>query len=270
MPVEPILSTCNIDPERLASAISPRTRAIIAVHLYGLPADIERIRSVAAPRGIHIIEDAAQAHGARSHDRPTGSLGRAAAFSFYPGKNLGALGDGGAVTTDDDNLAIALRSLRSYGQSVKYRHEHKGFNSRLDELQAAFLRVKLKSLDQDNAHRHRLAERYRDGLRDAPLHLPAAPEGQRHAWHLFVIRTPFRDRLQQELSARGVETLIHYPLSPHLQGAYAELAMAEGRYPIAEQLQREVLSLPMGPTMTEDEVDEVVAHVKAALAEMLR
>ena len=264
VPVEPLESTYNLDPARLEEAVTPRTRAVIAVHLYGQPADMDPIREIARAHNLKVIEDAAQAHGARYKGRRTGGLADAAGFSFYPGKNLGAFGDGGAVTTDDDTLADRVRLLRHYGSPVKYVHDVKGFNSRLDELQAAFLRVKLKRLDAWNERRRRVAAQYVEGLATVPgLVLPHVPEWAEPVWHLFVIRTPHRDVLQRRLAERGIETLIHYPIPPHKQGAYKEMA---GRScPVSERLHAEVLSLPMGPAMTDDDVSCVISALKESL-----
>jgi dTDP-4-amino-4,6-dideoxygalactose transaminase len=262
--VEPDDRTYNLDAARLEEAITPRTKAIMPVHLYGQPADMDAIKEVAAPYGLKVIEDGAQAHGARYKHRPAGSLGDAAGFSFYPGKNLGAMGDGGAVTTDDDALADRLRVLRNYGSRVKYYNEEKGFNSRLDELQAALLRVKLTRLAEWNERRKQVAARYLEALEGvADLGLPFVPPYADPVWHLFVVRHPRRDELQRHLAARGVGTLIHYPLPPHLQKAYAELGLPPGTYPLAERQAGEVLSLPMGPHITDEEVDYVVAQICA-------
>lgn len=258
VPVEPELSTYNIDPAKIEAAITPRTKAIIAVHLYGQPADMDAINEIAARHNLKVIEDAAQAHGALYKNRKVGTLGHAAAFSFYPGKNLGAIGDGGAVTTDDSELAEAIRMYRNYGSRKKYHNEVSGFNSRLDELQAAFLRVKLKGLDEGNARRAKIAEAYSTKLKDhTEIVLPVVPAWADPVWHLYVIRSKERDALAERLSAQGVNTVIHYPVPPHLQPAYAELNYLPGALPTAELIHREVLSLPMGPTMTLSEVDAV-------------
>ncbi|MFL6231269.1 MAG: DegT/DnrJ/EryC1/StrS family aminotransferase [Pyrinomonadaceae bacterium] len=265
--VEPDDRTYNLDPARLEEAVTPRTKAIMPVHLYGQPADMDAIREVAAPYGLKVIEDAAQAHGARYKGRPAGSLGDAAGFSFYPGKNLGAMGDGGAVTTDDDALADRLRVLRNYGSRVKYYNEMKGFNSRLDELQAAILRIKLTKLSEWNERRKRIAARYLQTLEGvADLVPPFVPAYADPVWHLFVVRHPRRDELQKHLAERGVGTLIHYPVPPHLQRAYAELGLVPGAYPLAERQAREVLSLPMGPHLSDEEVDYVIARLSAFAA----
>ena len=264
VPVEPDELSLNIDAQRVEAAITPRTRAIIAVHLYGQPADMSALREIATRRGLHLIEDAAQAHGARLHGRRVGSLGDAAGFSFYPGKNLGALGDGGAITTDDEQLAATLRKLRNYGSSVKYRHDIAGVNSRLDEIQAAVLRAKLPHLDRENTLRCEFAATYRVGLRGLPLRLPQVISGAESVWHLMVVRCTQRDRLQVALTDAGIATLVHYPTACHRQGAYADARWPA--LPIAERLQHEVLSLPMGPHL---DVAQVRA-VCAALREVLR
>ena len=226
VPVEPDSQTYNVAPERIAAAITPRTRCIIPVHLYGQPADMDSILEIAKGNDLKVIEDAAQAHGARYKDRRTGSLGDAAGFSFYPGKNLGALGDAGAVVTSDDALADRVRVLRNYGSRVKYHNEVQGFNSRLDPLQAAFLRVKLRHLEEWNDRRRVLASRYLESLRGVPeLLLPYVPEWAEPAWHLFVVRHPRRDALQQHLNRTGIGTLIHYPIPAHLSLAYKRSAV---------------------------------------------
>jgi len=247
VPVEPDEATFNIDPERIEAAITHRTKAILAVHLYGQPADMDPVSAVARKYGLRVIEDAAQAHGARYKGRRTGSLGDAAGFSFYPGKNLGAIGDGGAVVTNDDEIAARVRVLRNYVSQVKYYNEVKGYNSRLDELQAAFLRVKLACLDEWNARRAAIADVYRGALAAAGLRLPHVPEWAQPAWHLFVVRVDERSRLTDNLDRQGIGWLIHYPLPPHLQEAYREMGLPVGAFPIAEQTAQEVVSLPMGP-----------------------
>jgi len=262
VPVEPDPASFDLNPDLVAAAVGPRTRAIVPVHLYGRPADVTRIGAVARRHGLAVVEDAAQAHGARHAGRPVGSLGQAGCFSFYPVKNLGALGDGGAVTTDDAGLAFRLRRLRSYGASERGRHEVAAGHSRLDELQAAFLRVLLARLPARNARRRALARRYRDafaGLADPVA--PTAPIGDDHAWHLFVVRSRARDALRGALAAAGVETLVHYPTPPHLTPALAGLGWARGSLPCAERLAREVLSLPLHPALADAEVDRVAAAV---------
>lgn len=262
VPVEPDDATFNIDPARIEQAITPRTRAIMPVHLYGQPADMDAINAIAARHGLKVIEDAAQAHGARYKGRRTGALGDAAGFSFYPGKNLGALGDGGAVTTNDPVLAERIRMLGNYGSRVKYRNELQGFNSRLDELQAAFLSEKLARLDEWNVRRARIAAVYQDRLRGGAVRLPGVPEWAEPVWHLYVVRSGRRDALQSHLAARGIGSLVHYPIPPHLQRAYVADGWREGDWPISERMHREVLSLPMGPSLSVDEAGAVAEAVK--------
>ena len=231
VPVEPVEATSNIDPARIAAAITPRTKAILAVHLYGQPADMRAINAVAKEYGLKVIEDAAQAHGARCHGGVAGQLGDAAAFSFYPGKNLGALGDGGAVTTADAALADTIRTYRNYGSKVKYYNDVPGYNSRLDELQAALLAAKLPTLDADNAHRRAIAAVYDVELAGiAGLTLPSVPEWAEPVWHLYVVRHAQRDALAKALAEQGIGTIVHYPVPPHLQPAYAGLGYAEGAF----------------------------------------
>jgi dTDP-4-amino-4,6-dideoxygalactose transaminase len=263
VPVEPDPETYNLDPWRIEAALSPRTKAMVAVHLYGQPADMDPILEVARTRGLKVIEDAAQAHGARYKGKPVGSLGDAAAWSFYPAKNLGALGDGGAVTTNDRDVADRVRVLRNYGSRSKYVNEVRGVNSRLDELQAAVLRVKLPLLDEWNQRRRRVAARYLDGLRGTALRLPATAPGVDPVWHVFVVRSDARDRLNEHLTRNGVQTLIHYPIPPHRQAAYADLGYPIGAFPIAERIHRECLSLPIGPHLTDDQVGAVIDAVRS-------
>ncbi len=266
IPVEPDGSTTyNIDPERIEAAITQRTKAIIPVHLYGQPADMDPIMEIANRYGIKVLEDAAQAHGARYRGRCAGGLGHAAGFSFYPGKNLGALGDGGAVTTNDPELADRMRVLRNYGSRIKYQNEVKGFNSRLDEIQAAFLRAKLQMLDKDNARRREIAAMYRSGLEGHEIELPLVPAWADPVWHLYVVRSSRRDALQQRLDAAGVGSLIHYPIPPHMQGAYRDEFSSWSGSGMAEQLANEVLSLPIGPHLTDEQVN-IVINVCAGLA----
>jgi dTDP-4-amino-4,6-dideoxygalactose transaminase len=260
VPVEPITQTYNIDPNRVEAAIGPRTKAIIAVHLYGQPADMGPLRELADRYGLRLFEDAAQAHGARYNGRRVGSLADAAAFSFYPAKNLGALGDGGALSTDDAELAERLRKLRNYGSTIKYRHELKGFNSRLDELQAALLRVKLRVLDKWNQRRREVAAYYLEHLQSAAVVLPQVPNWAEPVWHLFVVRTPRRERLMRQLDAAGIGHMIHYPMAPHRQPAYAADFSGQS-FPITEALQDEVLSLPMYPHLSQALKKRVVQAV---------
>lgn len=254
--VEPDIHTYNIDPVKIEEKVTSRTRVILPVHLYGQCAEMEPILEIAHKHKLKVIEDAAQAHGAVYQGKRTGALGDAAGFSFYPGKNLGALGDGGAVTTDDDELAQILRAFRNYGSEVKYVNLYKGTNSRLDELQAAILREKLKTLDADNRRRRQIARYYRENIQNDCIILPELESEESHVFHLFVIRTPERDRLQKYLLERSVQTLIHYPVAPHKQGAYAEWNQRE--FPITEQIHAEALSLPISPVMTEQDVQRVV------------
>lgn len=256
VPVEPLLDTHNIDPEKIEQAITSKTRAIIAVHLYGQPADMDAINAIARKRGLKVIEDAAQAHGASYKGRKAGSLGDAAGFSFYPGKNLGALGDAGAVTSNDPELINKIRMLANYGSNVKYEHTEAGYNCRLDEIQSAFLRVKLRSMDSDNARRAAIAKRYSAELKN--LVLPSIIPETVSAWHLYVVTSQQRDSLQKYLSEHGIGTIIHYPKAPHLQGAYASLGYRASDFPIAEALQSQVLSLPISPVLTDEEVGQVI------------
>jgi len=264
VPVEPVESTYNLDPGRIAAAITRRTRAIIPVHLYGQPADMDAIGEVARKHGLRVVEDAAQAHGARCRGRRVGALGEAAAFSFYPIKNLGAMGDGGAVTTDDGELAQKVRSLRNYGSNAKYQHEVKGFNSRLDEIQAAWLRVKLRHLESWNGQRRAIAEAYLAGLAGSGLVLPTVPAWAAPVWHLFVVRSPARRELMARLEGAGIGSQIHYPVPPHLQPAYADLGMRDSDLPIAERIHREVFSLPMYPGLQPAQIEQIVSVIKYA------
>ncbi len=259
-------STHTLDPNLLAAAITPRTRAIMPVHLYGRMADMDAIMAIAAARGLPVIEDAAQAHGARWRGRRAGSIGACGCFSFYPSKNLGALGDGGAIVTNDAALAGKLRKLREYGWAPRYYlAEPNGINSRLDELQAALLRVKLAHLEQWNARRQAIAQRYSTLLAGLELIAPNDPADGSHVFHLYVLRAARRDALQAALADRGVGTMVHYPLPAHLQPIYAGLA-EPGSLPVTEQLAAEVLSLPIYPELSDAEVDAVAAAVREALA----
>ena len=251
VPVEPDIQTYNIDPDLIETAITPQTKAILPVHLYGQPADMDRINEIARKYNLTVIEDAAQAHGAKYKGRRVGSLGEAAGFSFYPGKNLGTTGDGGAVVTNDDALADKIRSLRNYGSKIKYQNNLKGFNSRLDELQAAFLRVKLARLDEWNERRRSIATRYLSDLADLDfLVLTKVARQSEHVWHLFVVRVKEREHFMNYLKKRGVGTAIHYPIPPHKQPAYHECHNLS--YPITEKLHQEVVSLPMSPALHSD------------------
>jgi len=262
VPVEPNPRTFNLAPENIESAITERTKAILPVHLYGQPADMDEINEIARKYNLKVIEDAAQAHGARYKGKRAGALGNAAGFSFYPGKNLGAFGDAGAVTTDDDSLADQIRLLRNYGSRVKYYNETKGYNSRLDPLQAAFLRVKLKHLDGWNWRRTRIAKNYLSQLSEIPdLILPFVPEWAEPAWHLFVIRHSERDRLQNSLNSENIGTLIHYPVPPHVSDAYCKEFLAAS-YPLTEESARTVLSLPIGAHLSPAEQEQVINSLR--------
>ncbi len=259
VPVEPSIDTHNIDTDLIAAAITSRTRAIIPVHLYGQPADMDPINALAAKYGLVVIEDAAQAQGARYKGRRAGSLGHAAATSFYPGKNLGALGDGGAVLTNDDAIADKIKRLRNYGSKIKYQHDVAGYNSRLDEMQAAFLRVKLTVLDEWNASRRDVAAQYSKLLANADIVLPYVPEYAEPVWHLYVIRSKQRDALKAHLEQQGVSTVIHYPIPPHRQACYQ--GFRGHNFPVAELLAGEVLSLPMSPLIETEEIEYVASKI---------
>ncbi|MGO4716390.1 DegT/DnrJ/EryC1/StrS family aminotransferase [Bradyrhizobium sp. 2TAF24] len=263
VPVEPDPQSHNLDPAALEQAITPRTKVIIPVHLYGHPADMDPINAVAQRHGLKVIEDAAQAHGALYRGRKAGSLGHAAGFSFYPGKNLGALGDGGAVTTDDDALADQIRLIRNYGSKKKYEHLVQGCNSRLDELQAALLRVKLRTLEQGNAVRRAIADQYIAELANRGIEVVEPLADTVSSWHLFVVSAADRERLRTHLQDHGVETMIHYPVAPHLQPAYAGQNHNGRTFPIAERLQNRVLSLPLFPGMTGQQVEQVLGAITA-------
>jgi dTDP-3-amino-3,4,6-trideoxy-alpha-D-glucose transaminase len=250
----------SLDPDAAAAAVSERTAAIIPVDLYGHPSDLAALRALADRHGLLLLDDAAQAHGARLHGRPVATYAHAAAWSFYPGKNLGALGDAGAVTTDDAALADRVRRLRNYGSARRYEHVELGHNSRLDELQSAVLRVKLGALEAWNARRAAIARRY---LAELPgtVTPPAVRDGAEPSWHLFAVRSERRDALRAHLEAAGVQTLIHYPVPPHRQPAYAGTPLAEARLPVADRVAETVLSLPMGPHLSEAEADRVIEAV---------
>lgn len=257
---EPDPRTYNVSSAAIEAAITPRTKAIIPVHLYGQPADMDSVNVIAKRHGLCVIEDAAQSHGARYRGQKLGCLSDAAATSFYPGKNLGALGDGGAILTNDKRVADRVKELRNYGSPVKYQHDSLGFNSRLDELQAALLRSKLKELDKQNDHRRVIAERYTKQLDGLPLITPFVPEWAEPSWHLYVIRSQQRDQIQQHLKNAGIETMVHYPIPPHKQKCYAQLNT--GALPIAEKLATEILSLPIHPAMPVEQVDYVIEQLK--------
>jgi dTDP-4-amino-4,6-dideoxygalactose transaminase len=261
VPVEPDGRTYNIDPARIEAAITSKTKVILPVHLYGQPADLDPILAIAKKYGLYVLEDGAQVHGARYKGRRIGAHGDAVAWSFYPGKNLGALGDGGAVTTNSQELAKKINVLRNYGSSQKYVNEVRGFNSRLDPLQAAILRVKLKYLDQWNDRRKSIARQYLKEIKNKELILPFVPEWADPVWHLFVVRHQERNNFQDYLFSSGVSTLIHYPIPPHLQKAYGDLNKGSGSFPLAELMANELLSLPIGPHLNSLDAKAIVEKV---------
>ena len=256
--VEPRLESYNIDPEKIEEKITEHTKAVIAVHLYGQPAEMEAVRSIADRHGLKVIEDAAQAHGAVYKGTRTGNLGDAAGFSFYPGKNLGALGDGGAVVTNDPKLAEKVRALGNYGSDYKYHHIYQGNNSRLDEVQAGLLRVKLKELERWNGERIKIAQRYSKEIRNPAILLPTVSEDCTHVYHIYAVRCEQREALEAYLEERGIGTNKHYPIPMHLQGAYQELGIPKGALPLAEQISRTQLSLPLYYGMTQEQVTYVI------------
>lgn len=271
VPVDCVCTTGNIDPALVRMVLTSRTKALIAVHLYGVPAEMAPLQALAETHNFHLIEDAAQAHGATYRGQKIGSLGIAAGFSFYPTKNLGALGDGGAVVTSDGALAKRIRLIRNYGSEKKYEHQIAGCNSRLDELQAAILSVKLRGLDGWNAERRRIAEHYTAALSGLPgLDLPAVTEGSDPVWHLFQVRHAARDALAEALTTAGVQTIVHYPVPPHLQPAYAVLGYRPGQFPVAESIARSTLSLPIWPGLAEAQIDHVCDVIRQALAAPLQ
>lgn len=264
VPVDVDQRDFNILPSEISKKLSEKTKAIIPVHLYGQPAPMAEIRNIAEEHGLFIIEDNAQACGARHEAQRTGALGHSAAFSFYPGKNLGAFGDGGAITTNDSSVAEKVAMLRNYGSPQKYKNEVKGMNSRLDEMQAAILRVKLRKLDEWNDRRNRIAKQYSSELENVSgLRLPSINEGSSHVWHLYVVLHERRDELQEHLKNNQVSTLIHYPEPPHLSGAYSELGYKEGDYPVSEKVSKTALSLPIGPHQTDEQTQYVIDAVKS-------
>jgi dTDP-4-amino-4,6-dideoxygalactose transaminase len=279
VPVEPDLKSFNIDPSRIEAAITKRTKVLLPVHLYGNPAELAQIIDIARRYGLKVLEDAAQAHGARYRGQRIGSHGDATAWSFYPGKNLGALGDGGAITTNNLQLAERLLALRNYGSRIKYHNDEIGWNSRLDELQAAFLRVKMNKLDEENKKREKIAIKYLQELHPLCNHGLVLPQNTSEiknnedkltssAWHLFVVRHPQRDRLASSLTDAGINTVIHYPIAPHLQPAYSDLGIKKGFLPISELLHSEVLSLPIGPTQTNEQTDKVIKVIHQAISSL--
>lgn len=257
--VEPDIHTYNINPDLIEEAITPKTKAIMLVHLYGQAVQMQKIWDLAKKYNLKVFEDAAQAHGAEYQGQRVGNLGDAAAFSFYPGKNLGCMGDGGAVVTNDEELYNKVKALANYGSDRKYHHIYKGLNSRLDEIQAAVLDVKLPHLLQDNQRRREIAKYYRENIKNPLIVLPQTYDEKAHVWHVFVVRTAERDRFQKYLSDNGVQTIIHYPTPPHKQPAYAEWNHLS--FPVTEQIHREIISLPMSPVMTDEEVEQLVEVV---------
>lgn len=257
--VEPDINTYNINPDLIEAAITPRTKAIMVVHLYGQAVEMEKIWKIARKHDLKVFEDSAQAHGAKYQGRMTGNLSDAAAFSFYPGKNLGCLGDGGAITTNDEVIYQKVKALANYGSDRKYHHIYKGLNSRLDEIQAAILDIKLPYLDADNKRRREISTYYRNNINNPLIVLPKTYDEEAHVWHVFAVRTKERDRFQEYLRSKGVQTIIHYPTPPHKQEAYKE--WNNRSYPITEQIHKEIISLPISPVMTDDEVVELVRIV---------
>lgn len=256
--VEPDIRTFNIDPSRIEAAVTEKTKAIMPVHLYGQPCDMDPIMEIARKYGLRVVEDCAQAHGARYKGKLIGTFGDAAGFSFYPGKNLGALGDAGAVLTNDEELAKKIRALGNYGSDYKYHHIYQGNNSRLDEMQAAFLSAKLPHLDRMNTERRRIAERYLAGIHHPDVILPTVPDYAEPVWHVFAIRCSHRDELEKHLNALGIMTNKHYPIPMHLQECYRDLGFHQGAFPLAEEISQTELSLPMFYGMTEDEIQFVI------------
>ena len=261
--VEPDLRTFNIDPARIEAAITPGTKAIMPVHLYGQACDMDPILQIAARHGLRVVEDCAQAHGATYKGRRVGTFGDAAGFSFYPGKNLGALGDAGAAVTNDEALAARIRALGNYGSDYKYHHIYKGNNSRLDELQAAFLSAKLPHLDRMNADRRRIANRYLAGMRNPKVALPFVRQDCQPVWHIFGVRCAQRDALERHLADRGIGTNKHYPIPMHLQQCYGDLGFSRGDFPIAEEISATELSLPMYYGMTDEQIDCVIDAINS-------
>lgn len=262
VPAEPVAATYNLDPAAVVAAVTPRTKAILPIHLYGQTADMDALMAIANARNLFVLEDAAQSHGAKCAGRASGALGHAAGISFYPSKNLGAFADAGAITTSDPGLAERLRALRNYGSKERYHHEYVGMNSRLDELQAAFLRVRLAKLPEWNARRGAQAQRYQEALRGVgDLVLPFVPPWAEPVWHLYVIRTKQRNALRAYLTADGVGSQIHYPIPPHLSGAYRDAGWKRGDFPLAEQMADEVLSLPIGPHLADSQISKVIDSV---------
>lgn len=259
--VEPDIDTYNINPDLIEAKITPKTKAIIVVHLYGQAVQMQKIWALAQQYNLKIIEDSAQAHGAIYEGKRVGNLGDASAFSFYPGKNLGCLGDGGGITTNDEVLFRKIKAIANYGSDRKYHHIYKGVNSRLDEIQAAVLDIKLAHLDEDNARRREIAKIYREQIKNPKIILPKAYNESACVWHCFVVRTKKRDEFEAYLNQNGVQTIIHYPTPPHKQDAYSE--WAQQSYPLSEQIHATIISLPISPVMSDDEVQKVVEVVNA-------
>jgi dTDP-4-amino-4,6-dideoxygalactose transaminase len=269
VPVEPDIKTYNIDPNRIEQAITSKTKAILVVHLYGLPSDLNTILSIAKKYGLRVIEDAAQAHGANYYGKRIGGHSDAVAWSFYPGKNLGAFGDAGAVTTNNSKVAERLKVLRNYGSHQKYKNEVIGYNSRLDPIQAAVLRVKLKYLDNWIERRKIIALRYLEELSNSRLELPYVPDWADPSWHLFVVKLPKRDDFQKLLKELKIETLIHYPIPPHMQGAYKNLGFSSNSFPIALELAETIISLPIGPHLSQSDLDKVILSTNSICNKLL-
>lgn len=261
VPIEPDPETFNIDPARIEASLTPATKAVMAVHLYGKTAPMEQINALAKKHGLLVFEDAAQAHGAYAGAARAGNLSDAAAFSFYPGKNLGCLGDGGAIVSSNQELLRKAAMLGNYGSDKKYEHKLRGCNSRLDEIQAAVLDVKLKYLDQDNERRREISRYFRENIRHPLIKNPENHIGNEHVWHIYAVRVPDRDNFREHMAGEGVETLIHYPCAPHKQEAYAE--WREKSFPITEAMHREVVSLPLNPVLRDSEVEKIVEAANA-------
>lgn len=257
--VEPDIKTYNINPDSIEEKITSKTKAIMVVHLYGQAVQMEKIWKIAKKYNLKIIEDSAQAHGAIYQENRTGNLGDASGFSFYPGKNLGCMGDGGAVTTNDEELFNKIKAIANYGSDRKYHHIYKGVNSRLDEIQAAVLDIKLKHLDSDNNKRREISKYYRENIKNSKIILPETYDEKSHVWHIFTVRTQNRDEFQKYLTEKGIQTIIHYPTPPHKQGAYKEWNNLS--FPITEEIHNTILSLPISPVMTDSEIEKVVEVV---------
>lgn len=257
--VEPDIKTYNINPDSIEEKITSKTKAIMVVHLYGQAVQMEKIWKIAKKYNLKIIEDSAQAHGAIYQEKHTGNLGDASGFSFYPGKNLGCIGDGGAVTTNDEELFNKIKAIANYGSDRKYHHIYKGVNSRLDEIQAAVLDIKLKHLDSDNNKRRGVSKYYRENIKNSKIILPETYDEKSHVWHIFAVRTQNRDEFQKYLTEKGIQTIIHYPTPPHKQGAYKEWNNLS--FPITEEIHNTILSLPISPVMTDSEIEKVVEVV---------